>query len=101
MFTIPTILGGKGDDRLRERIFIGSNRRQVALNGPRLPSHSARQALRNTEPFLQQRHRLPASLGAHQFGPANSLSIAFSSDNSATSFFSRVFSRSRSLNFFA
>ncbi len=61
---IAAVSAGKGEDLLRERVFIGSLDRVVALGAPRLTQNAAGLALR--DPVLADRviHGLPTSLGA-------------------------------------
>jgi hypothetical protein len=58
-------------------------------------------ALKQLASPLQHAHRLPASLGTYPFPEATSLSIVLSRNTSATSFFSRMFSRSSSFSLLA
>ena len=80
---IAAVLGRQRNDRLRERILVSTHRRHIALHSSGLAHDAAGFALRDLEPFLQHAHGASASLGAHQFPEATSLSIAFSSDRSA------------------
>jgi hypothetical protein len=93
---IPTILRAQGDDGLRQRIFISSNRGNVALRSPRLADQPARMTFREAILLPDAPYRLPASVGRYKFPEAISLRTCFSSDRSATNRFSRAFSRSKS-----
>ena len=93
---VPTILRAQSDDGPRQRIFISSNRRNVALRSPRLADQPARVTFREAIFLPDAPYRLPASVGRYKFPEAISLRTCFSSDRSATSRFNRAFSRSRS-----
>ena len=81
-------------------IFVGLLRGKVSLRSPRLPDDPAGLALAQPIPLTSYLNRLPASLGAYNFPWAISRRTCFSSDRSATSFFSRPFSSSSCLSRF-
>jgi len=91
---VATILGGKLDDVLGQIILIGLERGNVSLCSPRLPDDPA--GLPFAQPVLLPSllDRLPAPYGAYTFPDAISLSTCSSSDRSAISFFSCLFSLS-------
>ncbi len=62
--TVAAILAGQRDDVSRQRIFVRSLHRQIALRSAPLPQHPARLPL--AHPILSARmfHGAPASLGA-------------------------------------
>ena len=93
---LPTILRAQGDDGPRQRIFISSNRGNVALRSTRLADQLAGMTFREAIYLPDAPHRLPASVGRYKFPEAISLRTCFSRDKSATSRFNRAFSRSRS-----
>ena len=65
---------------------------RMALSAAVLPHHSAHQPFRCPVTLLQDRDGPPAALRPQKFPSARSLSIAFSSCASASSFLSRAFS---------
>ena len=93
---VAAVLGGKGDDRSRQRILVSSDDGGVSLCPAGLADDPAGLALRETVLLPDAIHRLPAPLGAYKFPEATSLRTCFSSDRSATRRLSRTFSRSRS-----
>src|SRR6185437_9386215 len=95
--------------RLRDRAQLGAQlavvdrswRTRLTLRRPVLTRDPTREPFGDPEAHLQAAHRSPATLRGQKFPSANSLSIAFSSSASASSFFNRAFSRSSSLSRFA
>ena len=95
---VAPVLGRQGDNGLGQHILVSPDRRDIALGSPRLADDPASMAFRQPILLLDRLNRLPASIGRYKFPSATSLRICFSSDRSATSRFSRAFSRSSSLN---
>ena len=98
---VPPVLRGRAHNRLRQRILIDPSHRTVSLRPPPWPQQPAgvpfRQAILPPCPL----HRTTSPLRAQKFPGATSCKTCFSSDNSATSRFRRVFSFSSSFSRFA
>ena len=76
----------------------GRHPRPMPVRGPRLAQHATGPPLGDVHLVADYGHRLPASRRAQKFPEVTSLRIAWSRAWSATSFLSRVFSRSSSLS---
>jgi hypothetical protein len=98
---VTAILRGKEDDIPRQLIFIRLERGNIALCSPWLPDDPAGQPFAQPIFLTSRLDRLPAPLGAYKFPRAMSFNTCFSSDRSATSFLSRLFSSSSRLSRFA
>jgi hypothetical protein len=95
---VPAIFGGKVDNVAGQIILVGLERGKVSLRSPRLPDDPAGQPFAQPVLLPSRIDRLPAPFGAYKFPDAMSLRTCFSSDRSATSFFSRLFSFSNCLS---
>lgn len=93
---VPTVLRAKGDDGPRQGILVSPNRGDITLRSARLADDAAGVTFREAVLLPDAPYRLPASVGRYKFPEAISFRTCFSSDRSATSRFSRAFSRSRS-----
>ena len=93
---IAPVLAGQRDNRLRQRPFIVAVRRAVPLRAAPLAEQATRLPFGDPVTLLGRRDRLTASVGAQEFPWATSRRICFSSESSATTRFSRVFSFSSS-----
>src|SRR5512142_2419791 len=88
----------------RELAETGPKHRIIAAHGAILPTRAAqahepaRPAGTDREGGQEMGDDLPPLFGGHHFRPTTSLSIALSSERSATSFFNRRFSSSRAFN---
>ena len=98
---IPPILRGPFDEARDQPGFVVRDVRPMPLRRPRLTEHSAGPPLRDAQLVLHMHHGWAASGRAQKFPEATSLRIMSSRAWSATSFFSREFSRSSSLSRFA
>ena len=91
---VPAILGGKVEDVAGQLILVWLERGKASLRSTRLPDDPAGQSLAQPILLPSRIDRLPAPFGAYKFPEAMSLRTCFSSDRSATSFLSRLFSLS-------
>lgn len=91
---VTAILRSEFDDVVGQLIFLGLLRGDVSLRPSRLPDDPAGLSLAQPVLVPSCLDRLPASLRAYNFPWAISRRTCFSSDRSATSFFSRPFSSS-------
>jgi hypothetical protein len=89
---IAAILRGKVDNVPGQLIFIGFCRGNISLCPPGLPNDPAGGAFAEPVCFTSCLHRLPAPFRAYKFPCAISCRTGFSSDRTATSFFSLPFS---------
>ena len=83
-------------DAVNQPWFIIRHPRPMPLRRPHLPQHPTRPPLGDAQPLVDPVHRLPALWRAQKFPEATSLRIALPNAWSATSYLSRVFSRSSS-----
>jgi hypothetical protein len=95
---IATILTSQDNHSFREFLFVGCYPRLVALRGPRLLQDPAGSPLGHVQLLQDVLHELSAPGRADYFFDSASSRIDLSNARSATSFFSRVFSRSRSFS---
>ena len=98
---VPPVHTCKLDDPLGQRQFIIPYHGQVPLRRTRLLQDFVGPPLGDPEAIQQHTDRLTPPVRAQKLPDATSCSIALSRARSATSFFSRAFSRPRSLSFFA
>lgn len=98
---IASVLRGQSDNRSRQRIFVSSDNGRIPLRSTRLLDNPAGLPFGQTILGPNALDRPPAPFGAYKFPEATSLSTCFSSDRSATSRLSRMFSRSSSFIRFA
>ena len=95
---IPPIRSRQRDDPFHHPRLIIRHPRPMPVRGPRLTQHTTGPPLGDVQLVANYGHRLPASRRAQKFPEVTSLRIALSRAWSATSFLSRVFSRSSSLS---
>ena len=93
---IPTIIRRQRDDVGGQPLLVCIVPRWVALRRAGLAKHPASPPLRYGQHATDLLDRLTATGGAQKFSLDASWRIALSSARSATSFFNRAFSRSRS-----
>lgn len=98
---IAAIFGGKRYDRSGQRIFARADNRRVTLRTTWLVDEPAGVTFREPVLLSSPFDRLPTSFGAYKFPEAISFKTCFSSERSATSRLSRMFSFSRSFIRFA
>ena len=89
-------MGRQRQDGLGQPILIGTGDNRITLRATRLADDPAGLAFRELILLPDPLDSLPAPFGAYKFPEEISFKTCFSSDRSATSRFSRVFSFSSS-----
>jgi hypothetical protein len=98
---VSPVRRGQFDDPPRQRLLVVPLRRPVPVRRTGLTHQPASPTLAHAEPREQRIDRVPTASRAQKFPEATSRNIALSSSASASSRFSRAFSFSSSLSFFA
>jgi len=99
--SVPPVCARQPDDRSRQRVFVRAIDPFVALCSSPLPQQPAGMSLGYLIRLARMPDRATPPPGAQKFPAATSFKICFSSDSSATSRFSLLFSFSSSFRRFA